>query len=64
MWLEDGFQSYGFIGSRLKPRLKKTPIASVARMGSGHIVYFTDSPLYRSFWQQGKMLFTNALFFE
>jgi len=63
VWLEEGYQSYGFIGSRLKPRLKKSPIASVARMGSGHIVYFTDSPLFRSFWQQGKMLFTNALFF-
>ena len=64
VWLEDGFQSYGFIGSRLKTRFKKSPIASVARMGSGHIVYFTDSPLYRCFWQQGKMLFTNALFFD
>ncbi|HNG90124.1 MAG TPA: zinc carboxypeptidase, partial [Saprospiraceae bacterium] len=62
VWLEDGFQTYGFIGSRVKPRLRKSPIASVAGLGSGHIVYFTDSPLFRAFWEQGKMLFTNALF--
>jgi len=63
IWLEDSFQSYGFIGSRVKPRLKKSPIAAVSRLGNGQVMYFTDSPLFRCFWQQGKMLFANALFF-
>jgi len=63
IWVGDEFQSYGFIGSRLKPKMKNTPVASVQRMGSGDVVYFVDNPLYRCFWEQGKMLFSNALFF-
>jgi len=63
IYLEDSFQSYGFIGSRLKPRLKKTPIAALQKIGEGEMVYFVDNPLYRCFWQQGKVIFANALFF-
>ena len=63
IYLEDNYQTYGFIGSRIKPRLKKSPIAMMQQMGSGHVVYFVDNPLFRCFWQQGKVLFANALFF-
>ena len=31
--------------------------------GRGKVVYITDNVLFRSFWQNGKMLFVNALFF-
>jgi hypothetical protein len=34
-----------------------------ARMGSGSVVYLVDDVLFRSFWEQGKLFFTNALFF-
>ena len=63
VYLEDSFQSYGFIGSRAKPRLKKTPVVAVQHMGEGQVVYFVDNPIFRSFWEQGKMLFANAIFF-
>jgi hypothetical protein len=63
IWLENGFRSFGFIGSRFKSRMKKTPIAVSQPMGEGEVVYFTDSPLFRSFWQQGKVLFANAVFY-
>lgn len=63
IYLEDTYQTYGFIGSRVKPRLKKTPIAAVQKMGSGQAVFFVDNPLFRSFWEQGKVLFANAVFF-
>lgn len=63
IYIEDNFQSYGFIGSRVKPRLKKTPVLSVQRLGGGQVIYFVDNPLFRSFWEQGKVLFANALFF-
>ncbi len=53
----------GFIGSRLKPRLKKTPIAAVQRMGEGQLIYFVDDPVFRCFWENGKLLLYNALFF-
>jgi hypothetical protein len=62
IYLEEDYQSYGFIGYRVKPRLKNTPIAAVQSLGSGQVVYFTDNPLFRGFWQQGKVLFANALF--
>lgn len=60
--LGDDFKHYGFIGSELQPQLKKTPVTAVQRMGRGEVIYFVDNPLFRSFWQQGKVLFSNALF--
>jgi len=63
IYLEENYQSYGFIGSRVKPQLKKTPIAMTQQMGAGTVVYLIDNPLFRSFWQPGKILFANALFF-
>ena len=63
VYLDDAYQSYGFIGSRVKPRLKNTPLAAIQRMGQGQVIYFIDNPLFRSFWQEGKVLFSNALFF-
>ncbi len=63
IYLEENYQTYGFIGSRVKPQLKKTPIVIVQKMDEGEAVFFVDNPLFRSFWQQGKVLFANALFF-
>lgn len=63
IYLEEKYQSYGFIGSRLKPMLKKTPLVVVQKMGNGEAVLMVDNPLFRGFWQQGKALFANALFF-
>ncbi|MFN0216975.1 MAG: M14 family metallopeptidase, partial [Saprospiraceae bacterium] len=63
IYLEDQYLTYGFIGSRVKPLLKKTPIVLLQKKNQGEAVFFVDNPLFRSFWQQGKMLFANALFF-
>lgn len=63
IYLEENYLSYGFIGSRVRPQLKKTPIAIVQKMGGGEAVLLIDNPVFRSFWQQGKILFANALFF-
>jgi hypothetical protein len=30
--------------------------------GRGSVVYFVDDPLFRNFWENGKMLFCNAVF--
>ncbi len=62
VWLGEKYQSYGFIGSRLRGHLQRTALASIQKMGSGEVIYFVDNPLFRSFWEQGKMLFSNALF--
>lgn len=63
IWLDKDFRSLGFIGSRLKPKLGNTPIAAVQKMGDGDVVYFIDNPLFRCFWEQGKLLLANALLF-
>lgn len=63
IFLEDSYQSYGFIGSRVKPMLKKTPVAVFQRMGEGEAIFIVDNPLFRGFWEQGKVLITNAMLF-
>ena len=63
VWLPNQFKSYGFIGSKLRPRIADSPIAFMQTMGLGQVVYYVDNPLFRSMWQEGKMLFANGLFF-
>jgi hypothetical protein len=31
-------------------------------MGSGSVIYMADDPLFRLFWENGKLLFSNAVF--
>ncbi|MCC7245607.1 MAG: zinc carboxypeptidase [Saprospiraceae bacterium] len=62
VWLEDNYKSWGFIGSRIKPHLKKTPIVATQSHGRGEVIYFVDSPVFRCFWWQGRQLLDNAIF--
>ena len=52
----------GFVGSKLTDKLKDGLLFGVQDMGRGHIVYLADNPLFRSFWENGKLLFCNAVF--
>ncbi|WP_153796717.1 M14 metallopeptidase family protein [Foetidibacter luteolus] len=52
----------GFVGSKLKPKIKNGLIFGVQNMGNGSVVYLADDVLFRSFWENGKLLFTNAVF--
>jgi hypothetical protein len=52
----------GFTGNKAKERLKDGLIFGVQDMGRGKIVYMADDPLFRSFWENGKLLFCNAVF--
>lgn len=63
IYLEKDWKQSGFIGSRLKDKLKETTVVSVESQGRGRIVYMVDNPLFRGFWENGKLLFSNALFF-
>jgi Zinc carboxypeptidase len=63
VWLGEKYNTYGFIGSRLKPHLQQTPIFMTQQMGNGSVVYLVDNPLFRSFWYMGKLVFANALFY-
>ena len=56
------YKSYGFIGSQVKKKLNNTVSFAVERKGDGTIVYMVDNPLFRGFWENGIVLFNNALF--
>ncbi len=55
-------QLSGFVGYKLKPRLQDALVFGVQHMGRGSVVYFTDNVLFRNFWENGKLMFANALF--
>lgn len=52
----------GFIGSKARQEIQETLVFGVQNMGRGQVVYLVDNPLYRGFWEQGKLLFGNAIF--
>jgi hypothetical protein len=55
-------QVAGFVGSKLKDKIKDGTVLAVQPMGNGSIIYFADDPIFRSFWESGKMLLSNAVF--
>ena len=52
----------GFSGFKVKNKLKDGTLFGVYEMGNGSVVYLADNPLFRLFWENGKMLFSNAVF--
>jgi hypothetical protein len=50
----------GFVGKNIEDSLAET----LVEMGSGSVVYMVDNPLFRAFWQNGKMIFGNAVFMK
>jgi hypothetical protein len=57
-------QVAGFVGSKLKDKLKDGLLFGELPMGKGSIVLLADDPLFRSFWENGKLLFCNAVFMD
>ncbi|MBS0011792.1 MAG: hypothetical protein KFF49_10310 [Bacteroidales bacterium] len=52
----------GFAGTRFQENVKNTIAVASVRMGSGEVVYVTDSPYYRAYWKSGRVLLGNILF--
>jgi len=52
----------GFVGYRLRPRLKDGLLFGVQNVGNGTITYLADDVLFRNFWENGKLMFCNAVF--
>ncbi|NNF18327.1 MAG: zinc carboxypeptidase [Flavobacteriaceae bacterium] len=52
----------GFAGSQAQKNRENTLIFGVQSKGSGNIIYMADNPLFRGFWENGKLFFANALF--
>ncbi|MDB5196538.1 MAG: zinc carboxypeptidase [Flaviaesturariibacter sp.] len=55
-------QVAGFVGSRLQNRLQDGVVFGTQEIGRGTVVYLADDVLFRSFWENGKLLFSNAVF--
>src|SRR6185437_11004747 len=58
---KDGYVS-GFTGIKAREKIKDGVIFGVQDQGRGTIVYMADDPLFRSFWENGKLLFCNGVF--
>ena len=52
----------GFVGQKAKGKIKDGLLFGVQSLGRGSVVYLVDDPMFRSFWQNGKLLFSNAVF--
>nr|WP_299383659.1 M14 family metallopeptidase [Allomuricauda sp.] len=55
-------QVSGFAGSEARKKIGKSLIFGVESVGQGNVVYMVDNPLFRGFWENGKLFFANALF--
>ncbi|HTM98310.1 MAG TPA: hypothetical protein VL088_06190, partial [Pedobacter sp.] len=52
----------GIAGEKVKKKLASGMLFGVQQSGRGAIIYLGADVLFRSFWENGKQLFTNALF--
>jgi len=52
----------GFAGKYVLDEIDDSLIYGVERKGKGSLVYLVDDPLFRNFWENGKLLFSNAIF--
>ncbi len=52
----------GFAGFKINNNMEDRLVFGVQDKGRGSIVYFVDDPLFRNFWESGKLIFCNAVF--
>lgn len=52
----------GFVGQKSKDKIKDGLLLGIEKAGKGYIIYMVDDPLFRDFWEGGKLLFSNAIF--
>jgi hypothetical protein len=52
----------GFAGFKVNATLDNSLTFGVEQQGEGQVVYLVDNPLFRCFWENGRMLFSNAVF--
>ncbi len=61
-YIGNDLEVIGFAGSRAKQLMKNSSQIAVQNMGRGSVIYLSDSPVFRGFWDQGKLLLSNAIF--
>ena len=55
-------QAAGFVGNTTREKIKDGTVIGVQPMGNGAVVFFADDPIFRNFWENGKMMLVNAVF--
>jgi hypothetical protein len=52
----------GFVGSKVKNKFQDGLLFGVQEIGDGTITYLADDVLFRNFWENGRLMFSNAVF--
>ena len=52
----------GYAGKNALQSLENSLVFGEEPYGRGSLIYFVDDPLFRGFWENGKLFFANALF--
>lgn len=52
----------GFAGVKAKERLQDGLLFGEVMQGRGSVIILADNPLFRNFWESGKLMFCNAVF--
>jgi hypothetical protein len=53
----------GFSGAYVKNKQASAIITGIESKGKGCVIYLLDNPLFRGFWQNGKLQIMNAIYF-
>jgi hypothetical protein len=51
----------GFAGFKYKDKIKNTLVIGAEKIGSGEVIYITDDPYFRAFWESGRVLLGNMV---
>jgi len=52
----------GYAGSKAVKKVPNSLLFGEEKIGQGSIIYMVDNPLFRSFWENGKLFVANAVF--
>ncbi len=52
----------GFIGYKAQSQIAESLVFGVENQGKGQIIYMVDNPIFRGFWESGKLILANAIF--
>jgi len=59
---KDAEKVSGFAGYKAMKEIPNSLLYGIEYKGRGKIIYMVDNPLFRSFWENGKLFFANAVF--
>ena len=59
---KDATNVSGYAGSKAIKNVPESLLFGEEQIGNGSIIYMVDNPLFRSFWENGKLFLANAIF--